>query len=193
MSKHFGDFLPGATVRIPFHTTAANGASITRSANGTVKIYKAAGTTERASANGVTDVNDFDSITGRHCVSIDLSDNSDAGFYAAGQEYEVAVDGMTIDSQTVNAWIGSFSIARMHGQYGLFAGACTSNGTTTTVVDTTLTESATDFWKGRVVIFTSGDLKGQATKITAFNSTSDTLTVETLTGSPQSGDLYIIV
>lgn len=194
MSKYYGDFLPGATVRIPFNTNAGNGASITRSANGTVKIYKAAGTTERTSANGVTDVKDFDTITGRHYVSIDLSDNSDAGFYAPGQEYSVAIDAMTIDGQTVNAWIGSFSIARLHAQYGLFAGACTANGTATTIIDSTLTESATDHWKGRVVIFTSGTLKGQPAKITGFTPATDTLTVEaSLTSSPQSGDRYVIV
>jgi hypothetical protein len=191
--KYFGDFLPGATVRIPFHTSAANGASITLGANGTTRIYKAAGTTERNSANGVTLVKDFDTITGRHYVSIDLSDNADAGFYVPGEEYAVSQDNMTIDSLTVNAWIGAFSIARMHGQYAMFAGDCSSNGTSTTIVDTALTESGADFWKGRVVIFTSGNLKGQATKITAFNATDDTLTVETLTAAPASGDRYLIV
>lgn len=41
---------------------------------------------------------------------IDLSDNTDAGFYAAGNHYDVGIADITIDGQTVRAWIGSFDI-----------------------------------------------------------------------------------
>lgn len=67
------------------------------------------------------------------------------------------------------------------------------SGTTTTIVDDQLTESATDHWKGRIVIFLTGTLAKQATDITGFTPASDTLTVSTLTAAPQAGDTFVIV
>jgi hypothetical protein len=44
----------------------------------------------------------FDSLTGVHDVDIDLTDNTDAGFYAAGSFYSVVLSpDETIDSQTI--------------------------------------------------------------------------------------------
>lgn len=72
-------------------------------------------------------------------------------------------------------------------------GAVTGATTTTTLIDSSLTESATDHWKGRIVIFTSGTLAGQATDITAFDPATDKLTFSALTGAPSNGDAYVIV
>ena len=97
----------GSTVRLPFDAYDSNGASVTITglAVTDIEIYKNAGTTQRASDNGYTladtDGIDFDGTVGLHGFSIDLSDNSDAGFYAAGSEYWVNVNAVTIDSQTV--------------------------------------------------------------------------------------------
>ena len=107
---NLGNFAVNATVRIPWNTNAATGASITRSGNGTIRIYKNATTTPRSSANGVTDNEDFNGKTGVHLLVIDLSDNTDAGFYAAGNDYFAVIDGATIDGQTVNACLGTWSI-----------------------------------------------------------------------------------
>jgi hypothetical protein len=105
-----GDFAVNSTVRFMWNTNAASGASITRATNGTIRIYKNNSTTERTSSNGITDTEDFDSQTGVHHCNIDLSDNTDAGFYAAGNDYMVVINGATIDGQTVNACIAMFSI-----------------------------------------------------------------------------------
>lgn len=43
-------------------------------------------------------------------VHIDLSDNDDAGFYAAGSRYQVRLEGITVDGATLNVWIGAFSV-----------------------------------------------------------------------------------
>ena len=97
----------GSTIRLPFDSYDSNGASVTITglAVTDIEIYKNAGTTQRASDNGYTladtDGIDFDGTVGLHGFSIDLSDNSDAGFYAAGSEYWVNVNAVTIDSQTV--------------------------------------------------------------------------------------------
>lgn len=185
---YLGDFLPGATVHFKWNTTGSSGASITRATNGTIYVYKDDATASEVTT-GVTDTEDHDSNTGVHHCKIALTDS----FYAPGSEYSVVLKAATIDGQTVNAVLAHFSIARMHAQYGLYAGACTSAGTTTTVIDSGLTEAATDFWKGRVLIFTSGNNKGQATKITGFTPASDQLTVDTLSNASASGDKFIIV
>lgn len=65
--------------------------------------------------------------------------------------------------------------------------------TTTTLVDSGLTQADTDHWKGRIVIFTSGSLKYQATDITAFTPASDTLTFTALSNAPAQNDFYVIV
>jgi hypothetical protein len=106
-----GDLAAGATVRFLWGSNGQSGASITRATAGGIKIYKDASTTERASAAGITDTVDFDGRTGIHLCAIDLSDNTDAGFYAAGHDYAVMVAGAVIDGQTVNAVLAHFSIA----------------------------------------------------------------------------------
>lgn len=106
-----GDYYPGETVRIPWSTTGANGASITRSTNGTVAVYKDGGVTE--SSTGVTDTEDFDTKTGLHYAVIDTS--ADGTFYSAGSAFDVAVHTMTVDSQVVNAWLGRFTIGKCLG------------------------------------------------------------------------------
>ena len=110
--------VPAASILyIPFDTYAgATGASITLSglAVGDILIYKNGSTTQRASTNGYalldTDGIDFDGITGIHGISIDLADNSDAGFYAAGSQYWVIISSVTVDSQTVNFVACAFRI-----------------------------------------------------------------------------------
>jgi hypothetical protein len=74
----------------------------------------------------------------------------------------------------------------------IYAGTVTGTSSTTSIVDSGLTQSAADHWKGRIVVFTSGALAKQATDITAFTPASDTLTVTALTGAPQVGDTFEI-
>lgn len=49
-------------------------------------------------------------------------------------------------------------------------------GTTTTMVDAARTEADTDYWKGATIVFTSGNLAGQARLITAFDPGNDEIT-----------------
>ncbi len=110
MNGYLGDFSTGATVRVPWNASGADGASITRGTDGSIRIYKDGNTTQRTSSAGITDSEDFDSLTGVNIATIDLSDNTDAGFYAAGHDYMVVIQGAGIDGKTVNAVIGAFSI-----------------------------------------------------------------------------------
>lgn len=117
MVAFYGDYDTTETVYMPFNTFTSDDPSasvtITNLASTDVHIHKDGSTTQRSSANGVTVSVDFDTITGNHLVAIDLSDNSDAGYYANGSTYQVRMEGTTVDGATINAWIGAFSIGRM--------------------------------------------------------------------------------
>jgi hypothetical protein len=109
-----GDFNTTETVIIPINTFDSNdptaSVTVTNLAAGDVEIHKDGSTTQRASDSGVSVSIDFDGVTGNHIISIDLSDNTDAGFYSAGSRYLVRVEGITVDGGTLNAWVGGFSI-----------------------------------------------------------------------------------
>ena len=108
-----GAVQPGSTIRIPFSSfDKDDGSSITMTnyAVGDILIYKDGSTTERASTSGYTATTDFDSKTGKHLAVIDLADNTTAGFFAAGSEYLVAIDAVTVDAVTTGGWIARFRI-----------------------------------------------------------------------------------
>lgn len=75
----------------------------------------------------------------------------------------------------------------------IYRGSVTGASSTTTLIDSALTQAATDFWKGRIVIFTSGTLAYQASDITAFTPGTDTLTFTAMTGASSAADTYVIV
>jgi len=50
-----------------------------------------------------------------------------------------------------------------------------------------------DFYSGRVLVFTSGTLAGQATSISSYAGATVTLTVVALTGAPSAADIAVIV
>lgn len=106
MSAYVGDFRTGKTVRKMWNSNAIAGESITRSTNGTISVYKDGGTTQ--STTGVTDTEDFDSLTGVHLVAVDTS--ADGTFYSAGSDFEVVLSAATIDGKTINATLFSFSL-----------------------------------------------------------------------------------
>lgn len=112
-----GTIRPGRTIYVPFASFAgATGASITMTglAVTDIEVYKNGSVTQRASDAGYTlldtDGIDFDGLTGIHGFSIDLADNSDAGFWASGAQYTVVVSTVTIDGQTVSFVAAMFRI-----------------------------------------------------------------------------------
>lgn len=108
---------PGKTLFIPFASFAAStDASIATTALAVtdIEIYRDGSTTQRSSDNGITlldtDGLDFDGLTGINGFSINLADNSDAGFYRAGSTYWVVVSEVTVDGQTVRFLAATFTI-----------------------------------------------------------------------------------
>lgn len=117
MTYHAGTIPAGTTIPIPFTTYAGStGASATCTglAVTDIEIYKDGSTTQRSSDAGIdlldTDGIDFDGITGLHGFEIDLSENTDSGFYAVGSFYWVVVSAITVDSQTVTFLAATFRI-----------------------------------------------------------------------------------
>lgn len=125
MTIHLGNVPAGTTLYVPFHTFNSSGASVTISnfAVGDIGIYKNGSTTQRSSTNGFTlldtDGIDFDSLTGIHGFSVDLSDNTDAGFYAVGSFYWIVVGPITANTQTVQFVAATFRIVTAENTSGL--------------------------------------------------------------------------
>lgn len=153
---YLGDFPTNKTIFIPFATyNIATGASITMTGltTSSVKIYKDASMTERSSTSGIalvdTDGIDIDSRTGIHGITIDTSDNADAGFYAAGSDYTVVIAGITVDAQTLNVLAGRFSIKNRSALMPAIAGRdlavdASNAATTTDTANVTAIKAKTD-------------------------------------------------
>lgn len=102
---YLGDYPEDATLYFCWSTNDKSGAAITRATDGTIKAYKDDGTTE--STAGIIDTEDFDTNTGIHNCKIDLSADV---FYATGSDYSIVLVGATIDGETINAVLATFSV-----------------------------------------------------------------------------------
>ena len=120
--NYVGDFQPGSKVFIWFNSFTSNdpaaSVTITNFIDTDVHIYKDDSLTQRQNAAGVAVDVDVDTFAGVHKITIDTADNTVADFYEAGHDYAVVIEGTTIDAGTVNACVGTFSIAnrRVAGQ-----------------------------------------------------------------------------
>jgi hypothetical protein len=119
---HIGDYPVDGLVDKKFQSQALDGASITLATDGAIRIYKNNSTTERASAAGITFTEDFDGIVGVHHLRIDLSSDTDPGFYSAGNSYEVVAVGVVVDGKTVNTPLVHFTIEISGGVIALLKG-----------------------------------------------------------------------
>ena len=80
---------------------------------GDIKVYKDGGLTERSSTNGFTVDMDFDTHVGVNGITLDLSDNSDAGFYTVGSWYHVVLSDVVVDGQTIRFCCCAFKIVSL--------------------------------------------------------------------------------
>jgi len=102
------------TVACPFSTVAADGSPIAPSEAfdaSDIKIYRGGSETPRASTSGITVTSPHATVTGRHMVVIDLSDNDDDGFYQYGGVFSVFLEtAKTVDGKAVDRCIGQFGM-----------------------------------------------------------------------------------
>ena len=101
---YIGDFQAGETINAYFSTNDQSGAAVTITSSAG-RVYKNNTTSYEAATVTV----DVDSQTGFHSVNIDTSTAS--SFYAADSDFAIVVSG-TVDSQSVRAVVGRFSIQK---------------------------------------------------------------------------------
>lgn len=97
-----------------------------------------------------------------------------------------------VDSQAVS---GSVTAADNMEAAALVIVTGTAAAGTLSVTQMTsdLSEATDDHYIGRVIIWTGGNLLGQATDITDYAGTNGLLTFTAVTEAPQAGDTFIIV
>jgi len=114
MIPYLGDYVKDETIYVMFNTFTSDDPSasctITNLINTDVHIHKNDGLTQRNNAAGITMSVNFDGITGSHMIKIDTSDDTVAGFWVAGADYFVRIEGTTVDGATINAVVSHFSI-----------------------------------------------------------------------------------
>jgi hypothetical protein len=275
-ATYLGYRATGSTVRFSFSTHDADGDNVAPNSafeSADLRIYKDGSATQRTSASGITMTSPFDTVTGAHHVDIDLSDNTDASFYAAGSFYEVwLVPDETVDGRAMSLVLAYFDIGVQAANTTQIAGSTVSTSTAqigvnviqaagtawgssaitaaslaadavaeladgvwdeahaghttagsfgnkfgamqpavlklvldagstttaivldaTTGVDAGAPSAVNDFYNGRVLVFTSGALAGQATAITDYVGATRTLTVTAVTGAPAAAVTAVIV
>jgi hypothetical protein len=141
LATHLGFYNTASSrthVRFQFSTHAAAGGNVAPNSAfeaADIRIYRANdgaafSATQRSSANGITMTSPFDSLTGFHDVDIDLTDNTDAGFYAAGYQYSVVLaPDETVDGQTLTGVVLAYfeiavpavNVTQFGGTAGTFA------------------------------------------------------------------------
>ena len=99
----------------------------------------------------------------------------------------IKADALAINGSTAAAAL----MAILNGSTVVYQGTVTGAATTTTLVDSGLTQAADNWWVGRIIIFTSV-ITLQATDITGFTAATDTLTFTAVTSAP-TGATYVII
>jgi len=186
--------------------TAETGLTI---ANTDIKIWKTGATTEASkNSGGATHI-----AAGRYYAVLDATGTDTLGpmeinvhvsgalpvrrecLVLSAVIYDSLVAGSDVLQTDVTQLNGSSTAAQnlARSASAIYRGSVTGSATTTTLIDSALTQSDTDHWKGRVLIFTTGSLAFQATDITAFTPGTDQLTFTALTNAPSGGNEYVIV
>lgn len=101
-----------------------------------------------------------------------------------------------VDVQTLLASATAASNMQL-AALGMLAGTVDSTALTptTTQFESSITTATADYWKDRLVLFTSGALSGQMARITAYSLVSGRgqFTVTALTGAPANGVAFLVI
>ena len=185
---NLGDFQAGATVDLKFVTVAGTGAPTTLSGSPAISVYKG-NETGSETTTGVTLSVDFDTITGLNHVRILTTD----AFYEADADYQVVITAGTVDGVSVVGYVvGAFSIEN-RPPAGVVRGVAEAGTLSTTQMTTDLAEATDDHYNGRSLVWLSGVLKDQATRIEGYAGTGGRLTYVAVTEAASAGDRFLIV
>lgn len=140
---------------------------------------------------------DGSAVNGSTTAADNLKKWFDGTGYAAAAS---TVGTATVVTNTVNA-----NVTNVGGDSNVYAamvalfktaviGTVVSGTNTTTVISTGLSSSVNDFYKGKMLVVTSGSLAKQGGKlVTAYDGATKRLTVEALTGALSAGDTFVLV
>jgi hypothetical protein len=165
-AAYLGDFAEDDSVSFMWSTYDGSGASVTRSVDGSIWVWKDATTTSTA---GITNTEDFNGMTGVHKCVIDLS--ADA-FYATGADYQVLLRGATVDSQSVNAPLADFSIENRYANANV-----TQISGDTTAADNLESQYDTTGLNGDTFPATQAQLAGIANTGAAINKVASSASI----------------
>jgi hypothetical protein len=98
-------------------------------------------------------------------------------------------DAVWDEARSGHATAGTFG----EGFQALVNGQAITGTLSTTQMTTNLSEATDDHYNGRIVVFITGNLAGQATDITDYVGSSKRITMTALTESPANGDRFVIV
>jgi hypothetical protein len=101
----------------------------------------------------------------------------------------VVADAVWDEARSGHATAGTFG----ESFQGVFNGQAATGTLSTTQMTTNLTESTDDHFNGRIVVFLTGVLAGQATDITDYTGATKLITMTALTEAPSNGDRFVIV
>jgi hypothetical protein len=136
---------------------------------------------------------DADRVTAQ--ADLDLLTGTDGATLATSQpNYAVSTFDATSDTVDVGAINGNATSAQQLALSAATIESGEAEGTPSiTVIQTNLAETQDDIYIGAVVIFTSGDARGERTSVTDYVGSTGTLTVVALANAPAAGDTFIII
>ncbi len=184
-ATYLGDFPVNATVHWAFTTNSGAGARTDPSSAweaADLVCFKDGSDVERASTSGYTITSTFNSETGVTKVSIDLSDNTTAGFWAAGHEYYcVLYPDETVDSQAIASVSANFSIERYTRAPVIIAGTAVVKDAVSVILTIPLVKTSGQPYTG--LVFNSTGMVAEYARANA----SGAATGITLTGTCSLG------
>ena len=126
-------------------------------------------------------------LVGHYRTRIDLTT---AAGYEIGKSYNAVVT-VAMTGITAKMVLDTFTIDTTMRPTGAVV---SDAGNSTTVFMTNLAETAADYWKDCLIMFTSGNLINQVKKISGYNGSTKVITVSSgFTETPSASDNFIIV
>ena len=106
----------------------------------------------------------------------------------------INVTGGVVDADVLAISTSTDAADKLEASAETIVTAAAAAGTlSTTQMTTTLTEVTNDHYNGRIIIWTSGVLLGQATDITDYNGVTKMVTYTAVTEAPGDGDTFNIL
>jgi hypothetical protein len=200
---HLGTFFTSGNrtkVRFQFSTHAAAGGNVAPNSAfeaADLRIYKALDSaafsaTQRSSAAGITMTSPFDTLTGVHDVVIDLTENTDAGFYVPGFYSVMLAPDETVDGQTITGVVLAYFEIGYRTE--LVALATSGGSTSTTILNATTginggaPSSTNNFYRNLMLIASTG----QRAPITGYDQATQTLYHPPLATAIANGETFLL-